>query len=787
MFKLKDYQLNAIENLKKYFKFRLQMNDKNTIVFKAPTGSGKTIMASSLITNLIEENHNENMCFIWASIGWAGLHEQSFNSVKEYTEGNPVCSLLDDEFFGTRKFIKRNEVVFINWEKLVSKDNSSGEWKNVLMKDREGFSFLDVLNKTRKNGTKLVLIIDEAHRGSQSLGTRIAEFKNTIIEPDITFELSATPLGSVDVDVTVDEVIEAGMIKKEVVVNEGINEETITSDEITSEITILQKGFDKRFELEEEYSKINSEVKPLCLIQIPNSTAGDSKLSVILDFLRERNITVENDKLFIWTNGNSMSKQERKNIKKFNSSIEFIVFKTAVATGWDCPRAQILVKFREGSSESFEIQTIGRILRMPEAKAYNNSLLDAAYIYTNLSNFVTSQQTYSPNTIKTEIAYFRQDLYGNSIYKNINLKSHYRSREGDYNSADSNFYKFFDDEFKSNFNITENDLTMGKSIEKIEEKGIKINLSSVDGVIIESKMEVKSIDENQKSSSKNVNLVMSESDIENYYYQLIKNNLSGLAYVRSKSTISAAIMNTFSSCLPIYERKYKVVKYQRDFLNNKEIFEKILSNSTQKFKDFLVENSGKKGIIYDFEIESKKSYSKETFKKISSKLSLYQPLYVRYKEDNGVQRDNYLEASFINLLDNNEKIIEWFWQNGAEQMKTNFGISYNNGLSTFYPDFIIKYKDGSVGIYDTKPIGERVEDTKLKAEALQKYIKEENLKRENIMPKLCGGIIIATKYDSVIKTYSNFKINSDENYVDFKESTMNWNDFEFIIRKGELN
>ena len=53
-----------------------------------------------------------------------------------------------------------------------------------------------------------------------------------------------------------------------------------------------------------------------------------------------------------------------------------------VATGWDCPRAHILVKLRENMDETFEIQTIGRIRRMPEAKHYENMLLDSCYLYT---------------------------------------------------------------------------------------------------------------------------------------------------------------------------------------------------------------------------------------------------------------------------------------------------------------------------------------------------------------------------------------------------------------------
>ena len=59
-----------------------------------------------------------------------------------------------------------------------------------------------------------------------------------------------------------------------------------------------------------------------------------------------------------------------------------MIIKQAVATGWDCPRAYILVKLRDNMNETFEVQTIGRIRRMPEAMHYENDLLDSCYLYT---------------------------------------------------------------------------------------------------------------------------------------------------------------------------------------------------------------------------------------------------------------------------------------------------------------------------------------------------------------------------------------------------------------------
>ena len=85
-------------------------------------------------------------------------------------------------------------------------------------------------------------------------------------------------------------------------------------------------------------------------------------------------------------------------------------------------------------------------------------------------------------------------------------------------------------------------------------------------------------------------------------------------------------------------------------------------------------------------------------------------------------------------------------------MQLNFGIKYNT-KSTFQPDFLVKFVNGKLGIFDTKSPNFLV-DTKTKAEALQQYIEQENKKGKNLF----GGIII--------KKGESFKINSKKEYND---------------------
>ena len=95
-----------------------------------------------------------------------------------------------------------------------------------------------------------------------------------------------------------------------------------------------------------------------------------------------KGINIANGKLAIWLSG---TKENVEGIEKENSIAEVLLFKQAIALGWDCPRASVLLIFRKLDSFQFTIQTVGRILRMPQQKFYTNEILNIGYVYTDLS------------------------------------------------------------------------------------------------------------------------------------------------------------------------------------------------------------------------------------------------------------------------------------------------------------------------------------------------------------------------------------------------------------------
>ena len=120
---LKGYQEKAVDQLVDASIGLLQnAATKKLLVFQAPTGSGKTVMTAMFIKNLIEQQPDENLCFLWVSIGKGNLHKQSKRALERYFEGSPKVHLLEDEYGGNKPEISRNEVVVVNWEKLRTKD-----------------------------------------------------------------------------------------------------------------------------------------------------------------------------------------------------------------------------------------------------------------------------------------------------------------------------------------------------------------------------------------------------------------------------------------------------------------------------------------------------------------------------------------------------------------------------------------------------------------------------------------------------------------------------------------
>lgn len=256
---------------------------------------------------------------------------------------------------------------FINWELVTKKGNTS-------IRDSERKNLFDRIADAHRAGIEFIVIIDEEHSNNTAKAKTIIDAfsaKNIIRVSATAIENKRYEYFEIDeVDV-----IGEGLITKALYVNEGLTDGMEVADDYDC---LLDLADSKRKEIAARYKELGKAIRPLVLIQFPNGQP--ETIRAVEKKLDSMGYTYDNGMVSIW-----MSEDKRDlpdNLTENDATPVFLLMKQAISTGWDCPRAKILVKLREGMSESFEIQTIGRIRRMPEATHYEDDLLDFCYVYT---------------------------------------------------------------------------------------------------------------------------------------------------------------------------------------------------------------------------------------------------------------------------------------------------------------------------------------------------------------------------------------------------------------------
>ena len=352
---LKEFQLNAVKSL-----FEAMETPARDIILKSPTGSGKTIILTYFMHQYIQSF--PKTVFVWLTPGKGNLEEQSKAKMDKYIHASQTKLLSDVMTAG----FEENDSCFINWEKLTKKGNNA-------LKDSERTNFLEHIQHALKDGIRFVIIVDESHQNNTIKADEIIQYFHT----DKIIRCSATPKGIAKaeiIEIPEEEVIAAGLIKKMLVINQDFPQSIETEDQTAF---LLEKALGKQRELRAAFLQGGNDINPLIVIQIPNKS--ETLLDGVERYLETQGLTYENGQLAVWL---SDRHENLDGIDKPNAASSAVIIKQAVATGWDCPRAHILVKLRDNMDETFEIQTIGRIRRMPEAKHYQNDLLDSCYLYT---------------------------------------------------------------------------------------------------------------------------------------------------------------------------------------------------------------------------------------------------------------------------------------------------------------------------------------------------------------------------------------------------------------------
>ena len=247
-------------------------SDYETLIVKAPTGSGKTIILLDFIDQYLDYTY-ENTSFVWLSIGSGELEEQSKEKMDCLLPDRTSKTLADALQTG----FEGGDVTFINWEAVNRSGNRAtrlGEMKNII----------DRIAEAHKSGVNFIVIIDEEHRSNTGIS---AEFMMNF-SADNVIRVSATPIqndAALKYEIPEVEVIASGLITSGMYVNDGVSDEAET--DMSNEYSYLvDLAINKRNEIQKEYDKLNKRIRPLVIIQFPDSS--NDRIEDVEKLLEER-------------------------------------------------------------------------------------------------------------------------------------------------------------------------------------------------------------------------------------------------------------------------------------------------------------------------------------------------------------------------------------------------------------------------------------------------------------------------------------------------------------------
>lgn len=736
---LKPFQETAVSKLKDNFLMLWKSETRGAnLILKAPTGSGKTTMIAQFLRDLTGEPRftNADVAFLWITKG--SLAQQSKDKLFSYYDGASENKLLDMNDLRDG-LLPRNAVFFINWEKLISK---SVENRKLRTDGDTTTSFDTYIEATHAKAREIVLIIDEEHLAANTV--LASELIQNVIKPRIIIGISATPqnVGAMTVEVPRDDVIESGLLKEKIIFQTEEDLHKYAGTETNQDEILLELAWKKRLELLNHFNEINENINPLVLIQLPNDDkasveTGTSKRDIVVAFLKSKGVT--EDEIAVWLDKDKIN---LNTIVENDSPVSFLLFKQAAATGWDCPRAGVLVMFREIKNATFAIQTVGRILRMPLARHFTVPALNLGYLYTNYKrNEVVA--TYDKNGIGEN----RPTIYESVRKEHIEplVLETVTSARNDYNDLGDSFQRVFGEVANEYFEIQDS-FDIRERATKIEVKGLDLNPTITSDIITGVEIDdydnfVSELKTEGSSQEQRVSLHDIERLYNLYCFKIVNEQTderTKYAPARSWGPLKSALNVWFGNNTQLDRSDYyKVI--MKDLMSTDSVLIEVIRKALWDYRPKRTKEVAKKAeqnrerSVATIEIPIANDRFTDLCEELAVKRNVYDHFYMG-KDYKGKKN----EDKFLRFIDENES-VEWWHKNG-DHGSSYFAVPYMDGEieKLFYPDWFIKTKD-KVWIIDTKS-GETADSAGTRAKGLKVWLDEHE--------GFDGGIVIPGELDT---------------------------------------
>ncbi len=361
------------------------IDKQETITFKAPTGSGKTYMMADVMNRILAKD--KDVVFIVSSLSKGDLAEQNYEKFEQYTRQQKFPNLIP--YLISSKSSGENSLYIPDDYNVYVLPRNLYKEKGKLMEEGAFLKFIYQI--TGDLHKKIYVIRDECHIATNNLDELFPVDKKKRDKKNYEYKIlnfSATPNSNdkkivVDVELKESDAENCHLIKK-VIYNDTHNNENNLEASL-NQFEILKK----------QYLNLIG-INPCIIIQLSNKGKYQDEIEMVKSQINKRNlkymIILDESNGKCESNDEGMKKKYQysrwKNYaKEDNSTIDVIVFKMAIAEGWDIPRACVLCQIRDTTSKQLDEQVIGRVRRNPcllnfeKLSPETQALVSNAYVY----------------------------------------------------------------------------------------------------------------------------------------------------------------------------------------------------------------------------------------------------------------------------------------------------------------------------------------------------------------------------------------------------------------------
>lgn len=385
--------------------------DRQVLVLSSPTGSGKTLMATAFMELIFEGDGGElagdpNATFLWLS-DQPDLNEQTKRKIVATSSIFSARDLITIDNGFDEEVFEPGRVYFLNIQKL------GRDRQLVSASDERTFPIWETINKTiGKRPASFLLIIDEAHKGmkqrpadrnaAQTIVQKFIKGSAETAAIPLILGISATPARFTNllkdvsgvvprpVTVNISDVRESGLIKDKVLV---YYPETGPS----ADWTLLHQAAESWKRIAEHWhayahAEKTPAIRPILVVQVEDSR-GRSVTStdvqrVLQTIERVAGPLGDEEIAHSFQEGDSLSVEGRV-IRRIappdiqdDMRLSVVLFKLSLNTGWDCPRAEVMMSFRKAVDHTAIAQLVGRMVRTPLARRVErDELLNTVALY----------------------------------------------------------------------------------------------------------------------------------------------------------------------------------------------------------------------------------------------------------------------------------------------------------------------------------------------------------------------------------------------------------------------